>query len=366
MPGSILIAYGAAYKPTLAQVGIQGGISPLGEFSSRIDSSDPPYLSPDGKWLAYSESDDHEDRMILYNFETHETQTISPSVGANVEGPVLDAAGERVAYAILADPAYQINGLYAWAIYVRTIATEVETLFGGPFLARPHERPLPGKPIAWVGDELLLNTLLYLGEDSNQGIWALDVNQAVPGEATSLQNYDRQVLSPEDLAPRLYHRPTISPGSDMLAFFIYDHDHEPSCLGDSWYEEGSTVALGVVPTTDGEPRVLVDVASVDSMLASPLTWSPDGQQILFAQGQCEDTSTLLRWTLRIVDLRGNIVGEWPLESIETTWWGAALWCSPDDMFYTRQRGELWHLNLVTGRNEQLLSDEWVRLIGCLP
>jgi hypothetical protein len=81
--------------------------------------------------------------------------------------------------------------------------------------------------------------------------------------------------------------------------------------------------------------------------------------------ECQQ-STLFESTLRAVDLQGSIAGEWPLARVETIWWGEALWCTPDDVFYMHNRGELWHLNLVTGQSEQVLSSEWVRLIGCLP
>jgi hypothetical protein len=366
MPGSILIAYGVGGKPSLAHVDVEGNVHPLGELGSRFDSWYPLQLSPDGKWLAYLESSGLEDELILHKFHERETQTVSLPMWSTVEGPVFDATGERVAYTISADPAHQINGLHAWAIFVRDLATESETLFGGPFLAHSHERPLPGDPIAWIDDELLLSTFVYHGEQRNRGVWVLDVGEAIPGETVSLQAYDRQVLSPEDVSPRLYWRPTISPGSDMLAFLIYDYDYKPSCLDDNRYEESSMVALGVVSLTGGEPRILVDATRDDGALATPLTWSPDGQQVLFAQGQCQDQSTLFESTLRAVDLQGSITGEWPLARVETIWWGEALWCTPDDVFYTHNRGELWHLNLVTGQSKQVLSSKWVRLVGCLP
>jgi hypothetical protein len=70
--------------------------------------------------------------------------------------------------------------------------------------------------------------------------------------------------------------------------------------------------------------------------------------------------------LRTVDLQGILISDWLSVRLETIWWGEALWCTSDNIFYSREMRELWHLNLVTGQSEQLLSGERVRLVGCLP
>jgi hypothetical protein len=353
--------------PICVQLDAQGNIYPLEDPDAQSGFSwCNPYRSPGGQWLAYERHSEQEDDLILYNALTRERQTIKMPNGTSLLNPVFDTANRRIAYTIVADPAKQINSHHAWAIYVRDLATGTETLFGGPFMSRPDDELQPSRPIAWIGDELLLDAFTYLGEDVNQGVWVLDVSQAAPGEAVFLQTYDRQVLSIQALSPRVYRKPTVSPDGKMLAFLIHDYDYETTCLEHMGDDPGLTVGLGIVPTTGGEPRTLVNIAGENSALLRLLTWSPDGQQILFTQSKCQDETSLSEVALHTIDLQGNITGEWLLAPIDNMWSFSTLWCTPDDVFYVRDWDELRHLNLSTGRDEQVLSGDLVQLVGCLP
>jgi hypothetical protein len=143
----------------------------------------------------------------------------------------------------------------------------VETLFEGPIVAPGHldAEPLRGEPVAWAGDELLVDTLLP-PESPHQGIWTLSMSGITPGETVSLRQYDRLVLSSQDVE---YMEPIPSPEGAMLAFLVWDYDHRLSCLDDP---VGSTTGIGVVPVVGGSARPLVDVTGSNNALAGqPLT-----------------------------------------------------------------------------------------------
>lgn len=367
IPGSILIAHGTEGGPTLAQVRVGGDVHSLGKLPRSIGYWDPIAVSPDGKWLAYVRAGDSHNRLVLHNLETSEEQsTLLPLAAYTVGALVFNDSSEYLAYTASADPGYPINDIHAWAIYVRDLATGTEIRLGGPGLARVHEEPLPGRPIAWIDDELLLNTFVYLGEDPNRGVWAVNMQRIAQGQDLTLQKHDRKVFDAEDMPRGLYWHPVISPGGEMLAFFLYDYEYEPHCGDDRLGGGGHLIALAVIPVTGGEPRIIVDAAEVGGALSTPLSWSYDGQQVLFAQSLCDSESGQPEWALRAVDTQGNIAGEWPSALDGANLWGEALSCTPNSLYYAPTQGELWHLDAVTGLNSQVLHSDWIRLLGCFP
>jgi hypothetical protein len=304
---------------------------------------------------------------MLYNLQTHEEQTIlEPVFHAAV--PIFDAASQHIAYAAITHSQDGIT--YQWTIHVRDITTDVETIFEGPIVGQGQDRyaePLPGRPIAWVGNELFLDGFVPYAETVYWGIRVLDLRNVSPGETISLRDYDRLVLSPGDV---YYMYPTISPVGDMMAFVVYNDDHLLTCY-DNFPENGAVTGLGVIPIAGGAPRILVDATGDDSALVGqPLAWSLDGNEILFAQGSCQDEPSSLEPTLRTVNVQGVITREWPLARIEYTICQEALWCAPEQIFYSRrylrEQDQLWRLNAETGQTEQVLSSEQIRLIGCFP
>ncbi len=355
--GSILIAYGEHNNLALAHVEPEGEIwllsEPLGISDSYWRHSS---LSPDGTWLAYYSSNAGEWR--LYNLWMREDVSLGDL--GEVSRPIFNTTGQHLAFL---ESVYPLTaGRDTWFVHIRDIATGMDTRFQGPIVAPGHldDEPLRGEPIAWVGEELLLN-ILAPPESPNLDIRALDVSKVVPGETVSLRQYDRLVLSHKDVE---YMGPTISPDNEVIAFVVWDHDHRPSCLDNSF---GTITGLGVVPVAGGPARLLVDVTGTDSALAAqPLTWSPDGSQVLFAQGTCQDASSPFELMLRTVDLQGNIIHEWPLVRLQNTCCQEALWCTPEQIFYLRGNDQLWRLNVETGQSEQVLSSNQIRLVGCFP
>jgi Tol biopolymer transport system component len=359
--GGILIAYGVNDKLTLAQIDFQGNVLPLSE-PRRMSGFywQSPYLSPNGTWVAYFRPGARNE-LVIYNLQTREEQTI-PQTGVYADGPIFDETSRRIAYTTRTG--LQSDGTDEWAIHVHDITTDAETILKGPVVGQSQQyEPLPGAPIAWVDDELFLDTYVPYAEMVNQGIWVLNLSSVAPGETTSLQDYDRLMLSSTDV---FYMDPTISPNGDMMAFVVYDDDHQLTCY-DNPLEDGAVTGLGVLPITGGEPRILVDISGDDSALTDqPLAWSPDGDQILFAQSTCPDVPSSFEPTLRTVNLQGIITHEWPLVRIEYTVNQEALWCASEQIFYLRGQGQLWRLSVETGQTEQVLSSEQIRLIGCFP
>lgn len=359
----ILVAYGENDLLTLAQVDSRGGLHVLAEPRRMLaDCWTPPHLSPDGTLLAYY-LPGFPTALVLYNLKTRQEQITRPP-GASMTVPVFDAAGQRIAYTAT------IGDWQGWAIYLRDIATGQEATYLGPVVGQGQEwdEPLPGNPIAWVGNELFVDCFIPWQETVNWGIRVLDLTNGVAGETRDLKRYDRRLLDPKDMR---YWNPTLSPDGDLLAFVIWGYDYAPMCYA-GYADDGIAFGVGIVPTTGGPPQILVDASRQDGAVTDqPLAWSPDGKQILFAQASCQNASSALEPVLRAVSLEGVVTHEWPLARIGYyTACQEAQWCTPEQIFYKRsypgEQDQLWWLNVETGQTEQVLSSSQIRLIGCFP
>ncbi len=363
-PGNILVAGGTYESLFLFEVDSQGRARRLGQLSAKDASWTPMHMSPSGEWLAeFEQRVGVADRIHLHNLYSGETQTVSIApIGAIATVPIFDSSSSRVAYTLI-DLGSRVSGTYAWVIYVRDLASQTETGFGGTRLTQPSDEPLPGAPLGWTGNDLLIDTTVPYAEGFSRGIWAIATDRYSRGETVALQRYDRLVLSAGQFPGGMYWAPTLSPDGDRIAFLIADFDHAPPCQTEPG-EWGTISALGVVSSMGGAIRVLVDETGAMGALGTPLAWSPDGEQLAFAHANCDDESEPLRTTLRTIDMQGNVTGDWDSAYSGSLWWGQASWCTPDVVFYLHERGEIWRLDLTSGVTNQVLRADQTRLIGC--
>ena len=363
-PGAsgILIAYGEANLLALAWLDDGGRIVDLSERLQMVASCwDLPQLSPDGAWLAYRPPDP-QTRLVLYNLRNHEERTIDGGAYFPFAG-VFSASSQRIAYVTMT---YLYGGGYQWDIHTRDIDTGIDTRFEGPVVEPGSvlwQEPVPGKPLAWVGDALLLDGFVP-PETANWGIRLLDVVRAEYGGAVPLDSYDRLILDPQTIR---YLFPEVSPSGQLIAYETWDYDRVPSCR-DISIDDGSATGLWMVPVAGGASRMLVDVTAVDGALTGrPLVWSPDGDAILYAQATCADGALPLMAELRTVDLQGSVTHRWPQARIGyDSGCQQALWCSAGQVYYQRGEGELWRLDLETAGTQLVLTSGEIQPIGCLP
>lgn len=350
--GSVLIAHGDREMLTLSQIGPEGEIWPLGG-SLPISDADwaSPRLSPDGDWLAYLASDSED--FVIVNLHTREEIVIDGDAVVSV--PMFDPTSRQLAYTV------ERMDTYTWTIHLRDMVTGEEARLVSPKSVRrsPYDEPLPGKPIAWVDHELLVDT--FGPEAAHLGVWAVDASKAISGESIGLPQYDRSILKPQGTE---YLDPILSLDNRWLAFVTWSYDYLPSCRDDS---PGSTTGVGVVSVAGGAMRRLVDVTNIDgSVFGWTLAWSPDGSQILFAEETCRGASAFSNATLRTVDLQGKITHEWPTVRLGDDCCQEAEWCTPGLIYYLDGRDQLWQLNVQTGQAELVLTDNQIRILGCLP
>lgn len=355
-------------EPVLAQVDAEGNTHALGG-----PVPPPPWnvwYSPRlGAWVEYWEERlGDEYRVLLYNSLTRDTQSIPVQAGVSFLWPAFDATRGRLAYTLLASPGETIDGRHWWVIYVRDLTTGMNAQFGGEWPSPQSTEVMPARPVGWAGNDLLVETYDMSGEVLT-GVWALDSSKGTAGQIVTLRGYDRLVLDPKMLPANSWYRtPTVSPDGETLAYLVHSPEYELSCWNSArfGYDLGLSTELWVVPIKGGAPRMLVDVAGEGRALVDTLTWSPDSQRILFAQVQCQGKDTLPELALGAVALQGIVSKKWSLPPVVNPLALQFSWCTQDGVFYQADWGEIRHLDLATGRSQELLPGYQVGLIGCLP
>ena len=148
-------------------------------------------ISDDGEWVATANSQLPTDAVVAFNLESGTTYTVPVTADFDPYGMAFDSSASRLAFLELGAPSAE--GV-PWAIVVVDMAdgstVRFETTTG------PDNTRLPGSPIGWAGDELLIDTFIPYSDALSTGLCAV----TLPPDATSgpLDELDRREVLAEE------------------------------------------------------------------------------------------------------------------------------------------------------------------------
>jgi len=328
------------------------------------DVGNEAQVSPDGRWLGSVRWDDA-GRVTL---ELHDAQTSAArELASNASGGLLaftfDPTGRRLAYLDLGS--YGEQGV-PWALVIQDLVGDALSRYDA-LMSGSGSRPLPGMPVGWsgtAGDELLIDTFLPGTEAGWLGVWG--VTLPPDGAPASLDALPLREIIPG--TPAYSSELYLAPDRQSVAFLGRNPDYSPENYAPEFYDLAVNW-LGVAALADGAHTVIVE-ATDGSALARALSWSPDGQRLLFAQGRYagEDFAEL---SLKSADRNGTVVEYGPLALSPQGGLLQLAWCDPSQTLYVTWSSEdgmerLVSFNMHTGVSTELSVGQRLEIIGCVP
>jgi hypothetical protein len=227
------------------------------------------------------------------------------------------------------------------------------------------EAMLPGYPLGWTGNgqELLIDTFVPYTEAGAQGVIAVELPPNTE-EAPISDLPSREILAQGDYRSR----PRLSPEATHLLYLGRDDAYTP----DNYEPVAFDLAVNQLwsldlTATDAEPVQWLSVED-GSALARTAAWSPDGTQILYAQGTYGgDTWDAL--TLKIHDGTEVVQEVGDIELSEGSTLTQLDWCRPQQALVTTVDGEgvrtLTLLDLSDGSGTEVVTDGAIQVLGCV-
>lgn len=313
-------------------------------------------ISDDGRWLA-TPSGLPVDALLVVDLDTDVTRTIPISSDFQPYGAAFDTATRRLAFLELGAPGE--DGV-PWAIVVVALEDGATRRFEAT--ADLDEAILPGSPLGWSDDELLLDTFIPYSEAGAEGLWAV----TLPADAASqpFDDLDRRLLLPGDgylLAPEF------SPDASGILYLNRDYDYTPDDYGPVGYDLAVN-QLGLVDVTDGSSELLVEETG-GGALGGDVAWSPAGDRGLFARGTYSGT-TFSSLALGTVDQTGGVTDVGPVPLPPEGFLVSLDWCAEDTALVVVATGDgvdqLHTIDLGSAEASLVASDDDITVLGCVP
>ncbi len=346
-----LYSAGSAGQSSLYALAADGSTTDLGHVVGRRVA-----VSDDGRWLATSATQPPADAVSVFHLQSGTTYTVSVTPGFDPYGMAFDSSASRLAFLELGSPG--ADGT-PWAISVVSLddgsAVRLETAMGeGSDL-------LPGNPLGWSGDDLLLNAFLPYTEETSAGVWAI----TVPPDATyaRVDELNYRPILPGD---GYLFEPELSPDATGFLYLNRDHDYTP----DDYDVVGYDLAvnqLGLFDLTTDSSRLLVEETD-GAALGQDIAWSPDGTLGLFAQGRYEG-ATFASLALRKVDVTGTVTDTGFIPLPADGFLVSLDWCLPDAALVvvaTSDRDHQLHrMDTTSGASTLVTSADRMAMLGCV-
>lgn len=349
-----LYAAGAWESSRLYALAADGTATDLGQ-----DVQGWAAVSRTGRWTARPGSPYPADSLVIVNLADGMAYTVPATPGLEVYSAAFDSAETRLAFLELGAPTGEDT---PWAIVVASLADGSTARFEAT--ARLDSALLPGFPIGWsaAGDELFINTFAPATEYSTAGV----VGIAMPPGATAalVDALARRGL----LAGGTYSSvPRLSPDAARLLYVARDPDYTPANYEPIAYDTAVN-QLWALDVASGLPALLVEVTD-GGALGGEAAWSPDGTQVLFAQGVYTG-DTFAGLTLKIRDGSGDVRDIGPLPLLPGGWLSGLDWCMPEAALATVTTADstvqLHTVDLASGGTSLVTSGEYVSVLGCIP
>lgn len=313
-------------------------------------------VSRHGRWFATSSGAAPAESTLIFDLETENRYVVDVRPDFGVFGMAFDPEATRLAFLELAQPG--VEG-FPWAIVIVDLEDGSVVRLEGP--VDPDSDLLPGNPIGWHGEELLIGTFIPYTDATAEGIWAINVPPGVTAVPV-------EELEPREVLPggSYLFQPRYSVEAARLLYLNRDFDYVP----DDYEIIGFDLAvneLWVHDLEDGSSELLVEETE-GGALGSDIAWSPDGEAGLFAEGQY-DGATFAFLDLKAVDSTGSVseVGQIPLPDNGDLI--SLNWCSAETALVvvaTADRvHELYWMDLETGESSLIASDDVISVIGCV-
>jgi len=313
-------------------------------------------VSDDSEWVATANGQLPADAVVAFNLESGTTYTVPVTADFDPYGMAFDSNASRLVFLELGAPGAE--GV-PWAIVVVDMAdgstVRFETTTG------PDNTRLPGSPIGWTGDELLLNTFIPYSDAPSTGLWAV----ALPPDASSTpyETLDRREVLAEE---RYLFSPELSPGAMRLLYVGRDYDYTPDNYGPVGYDLAVN-QLGLVDVEGGSPTLLVEETE-GGALGGDAAWSPDGSLGLFAEGRYGN-GTFDSLTLKTVADSGTVTEVAPIPLPSGGFLVSLDWCQPDRALVVVADSEGVHqlhtMDLESGESSLVTSDDEIAVLGCV-
>lgn len=222
----------------------------------------------------------------------------------------------------------------------------------------------PGRPLGWAATgELVLDTITFSGGWGG-GVWALRLPDE--GPPLSAEVHARRLLAAGSYSSKV----TLSPDGVRLHYLARDPAYTPVAR-EGWDMDTAVNQLWSLDIASGKASKLTEVAD-GGALAWPVAWSPDGRELLFAQGRYDETHggwQLDSLVLQAVDAAGAVRELAPLAAQ-----GAELidlyWCRPDLGLALVYGGnglrDLYMVDLTTGQATSVARGEWIEVLAVVP
>lgn len=313
-------------------------------------------VSDDGEWVATANSQLPADAVVAFNLETGTTYTVPVTSDFDPYGMAFDASASRLGFLELGPPG--ADGV-PWAIVVVNLADGSTVRFEAT--TGPENTLLPGSPIGWSGDEVLLDTFIPYSDALSTGLWAVTLRPDVT--SVPYETLDRREVLPED---RYLFNPDLSPKDSRLLFLGRDYDYTPDNYGPVGYDLAVN-QLGLVDLEDGSPILLVEETE-GGALGGDAAWSPDGTLGLFAEGRYGN-GTFASLMLKTVDDTGTVTGVAPIPLPPGGFLVSLDWCRQETALVVVADSEGVHqlhtMDVASGQSSLVTSDDEIAVLGCV-
>jgi hypothetical protein len=346
-----LCAAGSSEQARLFSLAADGTTEDLGMDVGRTTAT-----SDDGTWVATPEGPPSADAVAVTNLDSGTEYTIPVTEELDAYAMTFDSDAERLAILELGPPEGEGT---RWALVIVNLEDGSTRRFEAVTSAEGDL--LPGVPIGWSGDDLLVNVFVPYSEEGSAGLWSI----SLPGDAASmpLEELDRrQVLAGDQY---LFTSDLSHEGSRLL-YLNRDYGYTPDNYGPVGYDLAVN-QLGLLDLSDDSSTLLVEETE-GGALGGDAAWSPTGNRGLFAAGTY-DGGTFGSLSLKTVDEAGAVSEVAPIPLPEDGYLVSLDWCAADTALavMTDDLGEhqLQMVDLTSSEWSPVATDGYAAVLGCV-
>ncbi len=352
-----LYLVGPRDAPRLHSVAADRSTTDMGEILY-----DRPGMSRSGRWVASTGAPSPAATVWAMNLETGDNLITPLTPDYLLNGVAFNHDETRMAFVELGPFTAEA---YVWAVVVVNLTDGSTARYEMTMTRGSDPELLPGRPIGWAnaGDELLIDTFLPGTEGSWRGVWAVTIPPGVgSGFLDSLSR--REIIPYGDYLSS----PNLSPDATQLAYLNRDFSYTPEDYVVMAYDLAVN-ELWSVDLASASPRGRVVLLDGGALSQDAAAWSPDGSQILFAQGRYAGGDTFSSLTLTVHDDSGSSesVGLAPLPA--GGWLLDMHWCTDDLALATvgvpGGGRELHMVDMTSGAASLVDSADRIHVLGCV-
>ncbi len=328
-------------------------------------------VSPFGTYLALPSSPPPAPSVTIVDLRTPRQFEVGQLTDLDTFSMAFEDSEQRLAILEVSAPSAEE---VSWALLVANLLGEGVTRFPARSWMEEGAR-LPGYPLGWIfgGFELLLDTFVPYTDAGGQGVIALELRPDPVEEPPRVQDVPLEELAWREVLPAEAYDTVPRLSSDATALLYLDRD--PDYLPDAYDPLGFDLAVNRLWTLSfDDPEAIVEPdmwLAVDdgSALARVADWSPDGAQILYAQGTYDGGETFASVELKIHDAVTPVrqVTELPLP--EERHLVGLDWCRPELALVTTAESpgdyELTLIDVIDGTSRSIAAAATVEVLGCV-